>query len=917
MREIFWDVLEINIVVSVVFCFLLLFSNSLRRRYGARWMKLVWVFLAVRLVIPYNFSPSFAKIRLFDFQGVVLAEGEGVHAGGSVADRVIVDGSGSNGEMTGENISDPDGKGKQEVSGLEDQGADVGGNDVPESGMVGVWPNFLAESQGQTEKSNRKMLENVPAQNHIQERIITFIEWLPYLWGGGVLVCLLYCIGGYIGFCINCRKNLKPVTEIRLRKQVISLEKKMTGKANLSLYQGRIAKSPILTGLFEPKLIFPDEMEWKEAELEFVVAHELCHFTQKDLWLKLLMTFGWCIHWFNPLVWKIKKRFFYELEFACDERVLSGCSEEMRETYARMMLSFAGEKRNACAFSTGFGESKKQMKDRIDHMLDSKGRKRGRIGIVVTGIIILMMGFMISCGYKPVKDDSGQGDDRLQKGAENDQQDDLPEDAKDGQQESGLTQTAVPYDPNHEYNEMIRCYGDQVYIAREDGIYRLSKEGEREELIYANSYWARRGMEIYQDSLYFCGSSKSGQQEGHNIHIYRMDLTTYEVEDLFALYSQVYDMLYDITVYDGKLYVTSGYQMGKMGYELDEEGRIYKPLDEEAEDFLFKEDNDYWDLQGKVFNNEVVIGSEEYEELIERTSNMYRGVIDRAACQKMLNGDQVVMKYKDELLSSIYLKKPDGNYEFLCDTVAAYPVLVTDTGVYYPPYESSAIWYVDYETKTQRKIWEEDGRERKEIQLANYDQDYLYFTSQRYLGWDQEGVSVHEVYLMRIPRWEEGKAEKVYRFETGKNLGSLQRKCAVTGGKMFFEDHETIILDPDANGMGPENNGEPSKDGMALRQAVEAFADAYFQNDQEALAAYLADGFAGRVEGYPYPEQAEQIEGLYISGLPEGEAPDGIICNIFYEFSGNVETDDAYSYLSMEIEKTGQGWKILNYGIEE
>ena len=53
---IFFDVLEINIVVSVIFLFLFLFSEKLRKRYGAGWMKLVWVLLVLRLVIPYNFS---------------------------------------------------------------------------------------------------------------------------------------------------------------------------------------------------------------------------------------------------------------------------------------------------------------------------------------------------------------------------------------------------------------------------------------------------------------------------------------------------------------------------------------------------------------------------------------------------------------------------------------------------------------------------------------------------------------------------------------------------------------------------------------------------------------------------------------------------------------------------------------------
>lgn len=954
MSGIFFDVLEINIVVSVISLLLCLFSGRLRKRYGAGWMKLAWMILAVRLAIPYNFSLPSAQIRLFDFPELVqeneagwTGRGIGANTGSGAADGQ------NDGMATGEIAAVPDEKiaegfngsmgnpipegplamGEVGMSGTVGKPGASGADGFSKSDMPGI-SRFPGDGAGYQAESGQAA--GAGAVSIWRTGAISFGGMLPIIWLAGAGICLLYFLIGYLSFWAGCRKSLRPVTDIALRRQVMRLEKQLTGKAAIPVYYSRAAKSPMLAGIFSPRLIFPaalaEEKEWEGWELELITAHELCHYTHKDLWLKLLMTLVWCVNWFNPFVWMMKKQFFYELELACDESVLSGCDEKLREDYARMMLSFAGERGSGCAFSTGFGESKKQMKERIDHMLDTGRRKKGIAGMALTCILLLALGLMVSCGYKPEEgtvkgQQDGQGTENGESVRADRQQSDTGDDTGNGAQ-SGLGQeqdvgeedtsevSDIPYDPNNEYNEMIRLYDGQLFIARQDGIYRLSDDGETEELVYANDYGMRRGMEIYQDGLYFCGSSKTGGQEGHNIHIYRMDLNTYEVEDEFALFSRVFDALYDITITDGKLYVTSGYYGTKMGFELDGDGRIIKTLDAEAEDFLYKEDNDYWSLQWKVFNNEVSFGSEEYEELMEKASGMYRGVIDLAACGKMLNGDQVVMKYKDELLSSIYLKKPDGNYEFLCDTVAAFPVLVTETGVYYPPYESSAIWYVDYETKTQRKIWEADGRERKEIQLANYDRDYLYFTSERYLGRDQEGVSVNEYYLMRVPRWGEGKAEKVYRFEDGNNPVGLQRKCAVADGKMFFEDYETISLDPDVNGMGPENNGEPSEDGAAMGQAVEAFAEAYFRNDEETLRSCLAEGFEGKPDFYPYPERAGEIEGLYISGLPEGNVAVGVICYVSYEFSGNVETDGAYSYLSMEMEKTGQGWKVLSYGLE-
>ena len=64
-----FDILEINIVVSVGIAFLCLLAGKLRRRYGAGWMKLAWLLLAVRLLIPYNFSTSFTGVQLLNYVG--------------------------------------------------------------------------------------------------------------------------------------------------------------------------------------------------------------------------------------------------------------------------------------------------------------------------------------------------------------------------------------------------------------------------------------------------------------------------------------------------------------------------------------------------------------------------------------------------------------------------------------------------------------------------------------------------------------------------------------------------------------------------------------------------------------------------------------------------------------------------------
>lgn len=931
MSGIFFNIIEINLVVSAIFLVVFLLSGRLRRRYGAGWLKLVWFLLALRLLIPYNFSLPDARIRLFTGISRTGTRQEASHVGDlEAAGRDFAGGeSGTeNGNAQyGGGVYGNGGGNAEGIAGTAGtintaEKADSSETQMPGDGQEDM-PGFLTD-KGKAEEGEITESMAKPtgwAGRRREQDFEPFFNGntLAWIWMAGVGGFTLLSMGSYLCFWISSRKNMLPVTDIGLKKRIAGIQRKLTGKAGIPVYRNRTVKSPMLAGLFLPKLILPaGRRDWTETELELVLAHELCHYKNKDLWCKLLMTAAWCVNWFNPFVWMLKKQFFYELELACDGSVLSGYDVKMREPYAQMMLTFAGEKGANSAFSTEFGQSKRQLKERIDYMLDGKTKKKGILSIAVVCGLLLTMGLMVSCGSGPQEEagteaeDAGQGETEDINGQNGEPGGPSREEPPEAEAESNGAQK-IPYDPNNEYNEMIRCYGEDVFISRQDGIYRLSRDGEGEELLYANEYKLRRGMEIYQDFLYFCGF---GQSQEVAI-IYRMDLSTYEVEAL-ASFSQMFgeaDALSNLTIYDGKLYVAYGLGYQRIGFELDENGQIMAPLDREAEDFLFKEDNEYWDLQAKIWNNEVVFDSQEYWDTVNQMDDLYRNVIDTAACEKMLDGNQVVLKYKDELLTSVYLKTKEGNYEHLCDTIS-YPLLVTETGVYYFQDESFTMWYVDYETMTQEKIWEKDGRKRQEIHLVNYDRDYIYFTAVNQIGHDRENQNVFEPYLMRVPRWSGGEAEKVYRFETCQNGGSLYRNCAVVGERMFFNDYDTILLDPEVNGMGRENSGQPSEDAIAMRQLAEGFAEAYFQGDEEKLKAYLSEGYEGGMDLYPYPEQAEQVEELFISGLPDGELDVGVICFVSYEFSGNAETDGSLSYLSIEMEKTGQGWRVLSYGLE-
>ncbi len=81
---------------------------------------------------------------------------------------------------------------------------------------------------------------------------------------------------------------------------------------------------PGIFGVFRPTLLLPEGVfdRLTPAQLQAVIAHELCHVRHRDNLIAAIHMFVETVFWFHPLVWWIEKRMVEERERACDEEVL-------------------------------------------------------------------------------------------------------------------------------------------------------------------------------------------------------------------------------------------------------------------------------------------------------------------------------------------------------------------------------------------------------------------------------------------------------------------------------------------------------------------------------------------------------------------------------------------------------------------
>ena len=103
---------------------------------------------------------------------------------------------------------------------------------------------------------------------------------------------------------------------------------------------------PGVFGAFRPVLVLPKGLfeRLTPAQLDAVIAHELCHLRHRDNFVAAIQMVVETVFWFHPLVWWIGARLLEERERACDEGVLRTGSEP--RLYAEAVLSPPGYQHN-------------------------------------------------------------------------------------------------------------------------------------------------------------------------------------------------------------------------------------------------------------------------------------------------------------------------------------------------------------------------------------------------------------------------------------------------------------------------------------------------------------------------------------------------------------------------------------------
>ncbi|MDF1861306.1 MAG: M56 family metallopeptidase [Verrucomicrobiales bacterium] len=142
---------------------------------------------------------------------------------------------------------------------------------------------------------------------------------LAEIWLVGVLL-LLGGIGyQHFQFANRVRKQSQSASpELEAQLADVCAHLGIRERVRIHLFPG--GRSPVLFGMWNPMLLIPKsfEKEFSKEERQAIFLHELAHLRRGDLWWNWFACLVLCLHWFNPFVWLLVRRFRLDRETLCD-----------------------------------------------------------------------------------------------------------------------------------------------------------------------------------------------------------------------------------------------------------------------------------------------------------------------------------------------------------------------------------------------------------------------------------------------------------------------------------------------------------------------------------------------------------------------------------------------------------------------
>lgn len=361
MNESFKLLLSLSLSGSILSVLVFAIKPFIKQKLSKSIQYYIWIVVLLRFILPFSFEASIMNELFYGNQTSMVASSQ---------DTVQKSGS------TNENRINPS-----------------------------ILPSAQESISNKIYKAN---------SNYNKYFINIFNQYVLYIWLLGLIITLTFNLSGYMRFlkylkqenkiasdkenqilgellkphpqfCINSFGNkfrLPLIKDGRLETSKILLK----GRNNIRLVRNHFVPTPMLIGILKPCIIIPDT-PFTEKQFKNILLHEISHLKHFDIAIKWLTMIITSIHWFNPLMYFIKKEINHACELACDEAVIKNLTAIEKQAYGDTLISVVAERKYPIGvLQATMCEEKKNLKERLIAIMNYNKKSN----LIITFSVILL-----------------------------------------------------------------------------------------------------------------------------------------------------------------------------------------------------------------------------------------------------------------------------------------------------------------------------------------------------------------------------------------------------------------------------------------------------------------------------------------------------------------------------------------------
>lgn len=164
---------------------------------------------------------------------------------------------------------------------------------------------------------------------------------------------------------------------------------------------------PILIGVFRPEIILP-YIKYEDTKLRGILLHEIAHMKKYDIAVKQLLILVGALHWFNPIIYFVRREIDKACELACDESVIKKFDNEGRQNYGDALIMAAADTMRKMPISITMFKNKKNLKERLDVIMKHRDFSKKTIFLSCILLVVVVCGtFYLGIARRAMNSENG------------------------------------------------------------------------------------------------------------------------------------------------------------------------------------------------------------------------------------------------------------------------------------------------------------------------------------------------------------------------------------------------------------------------------------------------------------------------------------------------------------------------------